>query len=48
MTQNQVFELSEDYKIMIDKMLEQEDNGEVIYISSEEIKNRFLPGPQIL
>lgn len=34
-------ELTEDYKLMMDKMLEREANGEAKYVSAEDIKNRF-------
>ncbi|MES2427380.1 MAG: hypothetical protein V4560_10425 [Bacteroidota bacterium] len=42
MTEDQDFELSDAYKVMIDRMLAEEDNGTAKYISAEEIKNRFL------
>ena len=35
-------ELSDEYKIMIDKMIEDEANGDVEYLSYETIKERFL------
>jgi len=35
------FELSEEYKLMIDAMLEEENTGQAEYVSLEEIKNRF-------
>lgn len=35
-------ELSDDYKLMIDRMVEQEENGTAKYVSAEEIKTRFL------
>ncbi|MBD1366275.1 hypothetical protein IDJ77_20855 [Mucilaginibacter sp. ZT4R22] len=34
-------ELTDEYKQMIDKMLEEEANGEVTYISEEVIRKRF-------
>ncbi|MDB4903427.1 MAG: hypothetical protein JWQ63_2708 [Mucilaginibacter sp.] len=34
-------ELTEEYKDMIDTMLEQEDNGTVEYVSYKRIKDRF-------
>ncbi len=36
------FEISEEYKLMIDKMLEEEANGKAQYVSAEHIKNHFL------
>jgi len=35
-------ELSDEYKLMIDQMIEKEDNGEAEYISLKNIKARFL------
>ncbi len=35
-------ELPDDYKLMIDSMLEQELNNEAEYLSAEYIRNRFL------
>ncbi len=35
-------EVSDEYKLMIDKMLEQEENGEARFTSVETIKNRFM------
>jgi uncharacterized protein YabE (DUF348 family) len=35
-------EVSDEYKLMIDKMLDEEANGEIKYVSSESIKNRFM------
>jgi hypothetical protein len=35
-------ELTEEYKLMIDGMLEKEDKGEAEYVSIETIKGRFL------
>ena len=35
-------ELSEEYKLMIDEMLEKEDKGEAEYVSIEAIKSRFF------
>lgn len=35
-------ELSDEYKLMIDAMLEKEDKGEAEYVSIEVIKSRFL------
>lgn len=35
-------ELTEEYKLMIDKMLEEETNGEAEYVSAEHIRDRFL------
>lgn len=34
-------ELSDEYKLMIDEMLEKEEKGEAEYVSIETIKNRF-------
>jgi len=34
--------VAEEYKLMIDAMLDKEDNGETEYISLETIKARFL------
>lgn len=42
MTEDQDFELSSEYKAMIDLMLNEEDNGTAEYVSAEKIKNRFL------
>jgi hypothetical protein len=39
--QNFEGELSDDYKLMIDKMLEEETNSEVTYVSEEAIRKRF-------
>jgi hypothetical protein len=33
--------LSEDYKSMIDAMLEEEVNGQAEYVSLDEVKNQF-------
>lgn len=35
-------ELTDEYKLMIDGMIEQEKNGQVEYKSFQEIKSRFL------
>jgi hypothetical protein len=35
-------ELTDDYKKMIDTMLEQEDNGKAQYVQFSDIKNRFF------
>lgn len=35
-------EVSDEYKLMIDKMLKEETNGDAHYISAESIKNRFM------
>jgi hypothetical protein len=35
-------ELSDEYKSMIDIMLNEETNGEAKYVSAEAIKNRFM------
>jgi hypothetical protein len=35
-------ELTDEYKLMIDNMIEQEENGKAEYISLESIKSRFL------
>jgi len=35
-------ELTDDYKSMMDTMLEQEDSGKAEYISCQNIKGRFL------
>jgi len=34
-------ELTDDYKAMIDSMLEEEDQGKATYVSFEHIKSRF-------
>lgn len=36
-------ELTDEYKNMIDNMLEQENNGKAQYVPFNDIKNRFLP-----
>jgi hypothetical protein len=36
-------ELTDDYKKMMDLMLEQENSGKAGYVSFETIKDRFLP-----
>jgi hypothetical protein len=36
-------ELTDEYKAMMDRMLDEEDNGKAEYISFQDIKNRFLP-----
>ncbi len=36
------FELSDEYKIMIDNMTKQEENGQAEYKTLQEIKTRFL------
>jgi hypothetical protein len=35
-------DLTDDYKKMMDTMLEQEDNGKAQYVQFSDIKNRFL------
>jgi hypothetical protein len=35
-------EISDEYKLMIDKMLDEEANDEAVYVSAESIKNRFM------
>ncbi|WP_426671612.1 hypothetical protein ACPPVU_10275 [Mucilaginibacter sp. McL0603] len=35
-------ELTDEYKKMMDNMLEQEDNGKAKYVPFDQIKNRFL------
>jgi len=35
-------ELTDEYKLMIDGMIEQEKNGQIEYKSFQEIKSRFL------
>ena len=35
-------EVSDEYKLMIDEMLEDEDSGKAHYVSAESIKNRFM------
>jgi hypothetical protein len=35
-------ELTDEYKTMIDKMLDEEENGEAVYVSAETIRNKFL------
>jgi hypothetical protein len=35
-------ELTEEYKIMMDKMLEDEKKGKAEYVSYQEVKNKFL------
>jgi hypothetical protein len=35
-------ELTDEYKTMMNNMLEQEDNGKATYVSFDDIKNRFL------
>jgi hypothetical protein len=35
-------ELTDEYKSMIDTMIEQEDNGKAQYVPFSDIKNRFL------
>lgn len=34
-------ELTDEYKLMIDRMLDQEERGEIEYVSKEHIKNIF-------
>ena len=36
-------ELTDEYKAMIDGMLDEEESGKVEYASFQSIKNRFLP-----
>jgi len=36
-------ELTDEYKAMIDGMLDEEESGKVEYVSFQSIKNRFLP-----
>ncbi|WP_295714459.1 hypothetical protein [Mucilaginibacter sp.] len=36
-------ELTDEYKTMMDRMLDEEDSGKAEYISFQNIKNRFLP-----
>lgn len=38
-------ELTDEYKTMIDSMLEEEDKGKAKYVSFESIKNRFNNAP---
>jgi hypothetical protein len=40
---NDNLELSDDYKAMIDAMLERDEKSEVKHVSYEDIKDRFLP-----
>ena len=35
-------ELTEEYKIMMDKMLEDEKKGKAEYVSYQDVKNKFL------
>jgi len=42
MTEEQNFELSYEYKIMIDHMLDEENDGTARYVFADEINNRFL------
>ena len=39
---NTEIEVLEEYKLMIDKMLKEEANGEAQYVSAEHIRNKFL------
>ena len=39
-------ELTDEYKKMIDNMLDQESNGKVEYVSFGNIKDRFRQSPQ--
>jgi hypothetical protein len=39
--QHYELELSDEYKLMIDEMLEKENNGETEYVSLETIKKSF-------
>jgi hypothetical protein len=36
-------ELTDEYKAMMDRMLDEEDSGKAEYVSFQNIKNRFLP-----
>jgi hypothetical protein len=36
-------ELTDEYKAMMDRMLDEEDSGKAEYVSFQSIKNRFLP-----
>lgn len=40
--QHKQYELTDDYKLMMDEMLAEEENGTAKYISHQEIENRFL------
>jgi hypothetical protein len=36
-------ELTDEYKAMMDRMLDEEDSGKAEYVSFQNIKNQFLP-----
>lgn len=40
--QHHNLELTDDYKLMIDEMIEKEENGQAEYVSLADIKTRFL------